>query len=90
MPEERAQLTGEMRVVKSFLEYLKVELITRPDNGRQALRFENLKPGYRQSVTIELDALPVEMLVVMNLLLAKPRGTESQAGGKGPSAGTQA
>lgn len=90
MPEERAQLTGEMRVVKSFLEYLKVELITRPDNGRQAISFTNMRPGYGQSVTIELDTLPIEMLTVMKALLARPRGTANQAADKGPSGETQA
>ncbi len=67
-------MTEEFRVVKSFLEMLKVEIIHREDNDNPAIRFTNLKPGYGTSITIELDALPVEFAKIMNRLLVKVQG----------------
>lgn len=79
-------MTDEFRVVKSFLELHKVEIIHREDNGNPAIRFTNLKPGYGTAITIELDALPVEFGQIMNRLLVKflgkanpPRGTSHDA-----------
>ena len=71
--KDATNLTGETRVVRSFLEMLKVECMTKQDNRRQAIRFTNMRPGYGQSVTIELDTLPMEMLTVMKALLARPK-----------------
>ena len=65
-------MTDELRIVKSFLEFLKVETLRRQENGQWAISFTNMKPGYRTSITLELDhLLPLEMSVVMRRLLEK-------------------
>ena len=73
-------MTDEFRVVKSFLEMLKVELVRKEDNWKTAIRFTNMRPGYEQNaITLELDSLPepIEMLQVACCLLVRPPETEN-------------
>ena len=69
-------MTYELRVVKSFLETLKVETVGKLEAGCFALRFSNMKPGYRNSVTVSCELLPLEMSLVIRRMLVKAQGTE--------------
>lgn len=68
-------MTDELRVIKAFLETLKIELVHKDDNWKPAIRFTNMKPGYRQGLTVEMDALPAEMRSLIDALLLKSQET---------------
>ena len=68
-------MTDEQRLIKSFLQTLKFEIVGKHDtNNHAALKISCLKPGLERSITMELKDLHREMLPVMQSLFSKPQG----------------